>query len=123
MEMWGPFVMHGLGLVGMAGVLLVPMRIWSLAAKRQICGIAITSRPTIGATIVVAVALAWSLYLAAETLPVVFRCLYTSRCTANLAGGLLNLALFGFSVAIVEALWHGSRLLLSKVRPRSGADN
>jgi hypothetical protein len=104
--------MHGLGLVGMAGVILVPMRIWSLVVKRQVGSALITPGPSVVAALVIAIAIAWSLYMAAETLPVVFRCLYTSRCTANLAGGLLNLALFGFSVSIVEILWHGSRFLL-----------
>jgi hypothetical protein len=114
METWVPILMHGLGLLGMAGVLLVPMRIWSLIVKRQVAGIPIASGGSIVATFLVAVAIFWSLYMAAETMPVVFRCLYSSRCTSNLAGGLLNLALFGFSVAIVEVLWHGSRILVSR---------
>jgi hypothetical protein len=114
METWLPILMHGLGLVGMAGVLLVPMRIWSLVAKRQVAGIPIASGGSVVASFLVAVAIAWSLYMATETMPVVFRCLYTSRCTANLAGGLLNLALFGFSVAIVEVLWLGSRILVAR---------
>ena len=111
-----PILMHALGLVGMAGVLLLPMRAWSLVARREVGGKPIAPGAPAIAAVVVSVAIAWSLYMAEETMPVVFGCLYASRCTATLSGGLLNLALFGFSVLVVELCWQVSRLVLARRR-------
>jgi hypothetical protein len=51
-------------------------------------------------------ALGFAFYVASDTLPRVHLCLMDStRCGANRAGGMINLANFGISVAIVEVCW------------------
>lgn len=96
---------HLLGLLGMAGVWLVPRRTWMLVLlfRRGFPGQA--RRRIFWVALVMLAALGVSLLVGASPLPRVFRCLWDGWCTANRGGGLLNLALFGVSVLVVEACW------------------
>jgi hypothetical protein len=114
METLVPTVAHILGLVGMAGIWLVPSRIWQLLVLRKIGRPLSRSRSSIVFALIVSAALALSVYIATDTLPRVFRCLWESRCTSNRAGGLLNLALFGITVLVVEVAWLISGIFLRR---------
>jgi len=107
-------VAHILGLVGMAGVWLAPSRIWQLLVQRQIGSPLSRSRSSVVFVLIVLAAFALSVYVAADTLPRVFRCLWTNWCTATRGGGLLNLAIFGVTVLVVEAAWFISSTFLRR---------
>jgi len=107
-------VTHILGLVGMAGVWLVPSRIWQLLVLRQIGSPLSRGRSSIVFVLIVSAALAFSVYVAADTLPRVFRCLWENWCTATRGGGLLNLAIFGVTVLVLEAAWFISNIFLRR---------
>jgi hypothetical protein len=51
------------------------------------------------------VTVVFSMYIASDALPRVFRCLWEGWCTATRGGGLFNLAFFGLTVLAVEAAW------------------
>jgi hypothetical protein len=59
---------------------------------------------------IVLVPAAFAIFVASETLPRVFACLWEMKCTANRAGGLINLATFGASIVILEVAWVGFEL-------------
>jgi hypothetical protein len=105
---------HILGLVGMAGVWLVPSRIWQLVVLRRIGGPLPRGRRYAVLVLIVAAALAFSIFVAADSLPRVFRCLWEGWCTATRGGGLLNLAVFGAAVLLVEATWFAASSLLRR---------
>ena len=46
----------------------------------------------------------------AIALPIVFRCLYESRCTGSRGGPLFFLDLFGVGVVLAEVIWQAARL-------------
>ena len=117
METVVAIVVHLLGLVGMAGVWLVPSRLWQLFVLRSI-GIPLKRNShSVFLAISVSAVIAFSVYVASDTLPRVFRCLWEGWCTAARGGGLFNLALFGATVLLVEATLFSCRLLS---RRRSG---
>jgi hypothetical protein len=107
--------LYALAVVGMAGVWLVPARLWTIVVKRQI-GVPLSFQPTalVGAMPVL-VTIAFSLWEASVVLPHVLQCLAdsTRHCSANRAGGLVALSEFGFTVVIVEASWFFSRHILT----------
>ena len=103
-----------LGVVGMAGVWLIPAHLWSILVTRRI-GVELTTRPSdMVCLMTVLIVLAFGCFAAAATLPRVFQCLEDStHCSANRAGGLVKLDVFGAAVVIVEAYWLVSRLILT----------
>ncbi len=99
---------HLLGLIGMAGVWLVPYRLWSVVVERRI-GVPLTAQlPSLIAAATVLSSIGLSGFVAMDTLPRVFRCLWDGWCSATRAGGLLNLGMFGTTVLLVEVTWHVS---------------
>ena len=109
-----PVALYALAIAGMAGVCLVPMRFWSLirriragSVQRESLLVRLTDL-LLGASVALSVCVAW------DNMPVVFRCLGQSECTANRAGALLRLAVFGFTVVVVEVLWLVRRIAISK---------
>ena len=107
---------HILGLIGMAGVWLVPARLWSVTILRRI-GTPLSADPlSVALAFVVLLSIAISAYVALDSLPRVFRCLWEGWCTATRGGALFNLALFGLTVLLVEATWAICRSLLSRRR-------
>src|SRR5262245_27292496 len=99
-------LMSALGVLGAAGVALVPFRAWNLAVRRRI-GEPPSLRPAhLAFAALPAVALLFAVYVGVDALPKVYRCLLdSSRCSANRAGGMINLATFGFAVAVLEVAW------------------
>jgi len=96
---------HFFGVVGMAGVWLVPSRFWELFVVRRV-GLPLNRNArSASLAIMVFTAILFSLFVALETLPRVFRCLWEGWCTSTRGGGLLNLAVFGVTVLMVEATW------------------
>lgn len=116
MEIFIAAAAHILGLVGMAGVWLVPSRIWQLLVLRRIGGSLTGGIRSAVVVLVVSAALAFSIFVAADAMPRVFRCLWEGWCTATRGGALLNLALFGVTVLLVEATWLVSGILLHRWR-------
>jgi hypothetical protein len=111
METVVAFGAHLFGLVGMAGVWLVPSRLWHLFVLRRIGTPLQRNSLSAALAITVLVAIACSVYVACGTLPRVFRCLWEGWCTAARGGGLFNLAMFGATVLLVEATWFSCRIL------------
>ena len=99
-----------LGLMGMAGVYLVPMRLWHVCVLRRI---RLPLHKSWRVLLVLAPAVL-AVFVASRTMPRVFACLADGRCTATRAGGLLNLAIFGVSVALVELGWLLAAVLWSR---------
>lgn len=98
-------LVHILGLVGMAGVWLVPYRLCTLLFQRRI-GVPLTTHSRhLFLSVVVLLALAFSLFVASDSLPRVFVCLWHGWCTATQGGALFSLALFGLAVLVVETAW------------------
>jgi hypothetical protein len=95
-----------LGLVGMAGVWLVPYR-GILAVKSLSRGHGFSLVASVIALTLVSMA-AW---VAADTLPRVFRCLWERSCTGTRGGGLFQLALFGLAATVVELVWQVLRAI------------
>lgn len=108
------FVAHALGLLGMAGVALVPMRLWSVVVLRRVKFPLNKTRHGYFVASLVLIPIAGSFIAAYDTMPRVFLCLWDMRCGANRAGGLLNLALFGFSVSVVEMAWLLAKFLWAR---------
>src|SRR6266478_4484384 len=103
----------------MAGVWLIPARAWSIVVRREVGA---PLRASVAGAIVGAVlfaAICLSAFIASDTLPRVFRCLWEASCTATRGGALFQLALFGISVLIVESLWFVSRLYWIRSSKRS----
>jgi hypothetical protein len=97
-------ILYVVGLVGMAGVWLVPSQTVSTIFRcKNSAGKA--RKPAFVLALIFLTAATISLYVAWQTMPRVFQCLGESRCSASKAGGLLNLAAFGVSVILVEAIW------------------
>jgi hypothetical protein len=111
MELFIKFIAYALGLVAMAGIWLVPARLCSIIALLYKVRSRIGVRIAAGTALVLG-AIGLSGFIAADSLPRVFRCLWESYCTANRAGGIINLDLFGASVILVEVAWLASRLLI-----------
>jgi hypothetical protein len=101
---------HVLGVIGMAGVWLIPAHAWTLinqggaSVQRQ--------RSTYGVVMLVLLSavLGVAVFAGAIALPVVFRCLYESRCTGSRGGSLFFLDLFGVCVVLAEVIWQAARL-------------
>ena len=104
---------HLLGLVGMAGVWLVPSRLWSVVVLRKIGAPLAVSTRSVLLAVAALLAIAFSMYVALDSLPRVFRCLWEEQCTATRGGGLFNLALYGLTVLLVETTWFVCRSLWS----------
>ncbi len=105
---YGLFVaaIYAFGVVGFAGCTLLWVRIWQLLAQ----GRAVTwwrkdFVTRLCVLVVIPLATFCVLALVLETGPDIFRCLTESRCGPNLAGGLINLAIFGLFYAGVELLF------------------
>jgi hypothetical protein len=108
--------LYALGLVGMAGIWLIPARAWSLLALRRVRH-PLPYRPLgLLLAIVTFVPIAISLFVASWTIPRVFRCLSDMVCGPNRASGLLSLAAFGACVLLAEVVWQIIALLLARVR-------
>ena len=105
---------HIFGLIGMAGVWLVPARVWSLAVRRRVGAPLQRSAAGLVVLTIVSVALVLSMVVAADALPRVLRCLWESRCTATRGGALFELGLFGLSVVVVEVAWLAGQLHLAR---------
>lgn len=102
---------HALGLAGMAGVWLVPRRLWQMLSTLRgelrgrfsgwqwVCALAVLA------------ALGFSIHVGLSALPRVFRCLWEGWCTATRGGALLQLALFGATVILAEVVHLCCRLL------------
>lgn len=107
-------LLHCLGLVGMAGVYLVPARVWSVVVRRRIGPALAASSRAYVVTSIVLVPAVFAIFVGSETIPRVFACLWDMKCTANRAGGLINLAAFGASVLILEVAWALAKALWSR---------
>ncbi len=105
---------HVLGLVGMAGIWLVPSRMLAAVAMWKRTAIVPGNTPSVVAACALFLAVAISAYIASDALPRVFRCLWEGWCTATRGGGLLNLAFFGLTVLLVEATWLVCRTVSSR---------
>lgn len=103
---------HALGIVGMAGVWLVPARLYSIIVELGRGSPRTSQSRRIAFAVPVLIAIAFSGSIAMDSMPRVFRCLWEQWCTATRGGGLFNLALFGISVLLVEAVRYVSRALL-----------
>lgn len=107
---------YTLGLVGMAGVCLIPARAWSLISQRRV-RYPLPARPLgVLLAIVAFIPIALSVFVASWTIPRVFRCLTDMACGPNRATGLLNLAIFGAMVLVTELVWQITSLLLARVQ-------
>lgn len=102
---------HFFGLVGMAGVWLVPSRLVQLIFHRSTGFPLQRDKRSAALAIAVSLAMAISLFVAVDAMPRVFRCLWEGWCTTTRGGGLLNLALFGVTVLLLEVTWHISSAL------------
>ncbi|HKW93890.1 MAG TPA: hypothetical protein VJX92_18505 [Methylomirabilota bacterium] len=108
--------MYVLGVVGMAGMWLIPARAWSLLVLRRVRH-PLPHRPLgVLFAIVTFIPIAISLLVASWAIPRVFRCLSDMVCGPNRASGLLSLAVFGASVLLAEVVWQIAALLLARVR-------
>ena len=108
--------LYVLGVVGMAGIWLVPAHAWSLLVLRRVRH-PVPYRPLgILLGIVTFVPIAIALFVASWTIPRVFRCLSDMVCGPNRASGLLSLAMFGACVLLAEVVWQITALLLARVR-------
>jgi len=105
-------VAHVLGVIGMAGVWLVPARLYSIVVSRGIGSNQERFKRVFAVPVLCAIA--FSGFVAMDSMPRVFRCLWEQWCTATRGGGLFNLALFGASVLLEEAVWFVSRLFLAR---------
>jgi hypothetical protein len=105
---------HVLGIVGMAGVWLVPARLYSIIVERGIGSPHTSQFRRIVFAVPVLIAIAFSLFIAIDSIPRVLRCLWEQWCTATQGGGLFNLALFGATVLLVEAVRFVSRAILGR---------
>jgi hypothetical protein len=104
----------------MAGVWLVPRRAWQLVVQRRIGAQLRRNSRSATASVAVLATIAVSVYVASDAMPRVFRCLWEGWCTATRGGGLLNLALFGATVALVEATWAGCSALMRRSSGEAG---
>lgn len=93
---------------------LIPMHLWSIAIERRIKYPLDLSRRSYLVVALVLLPILFSIWLGSCTLPKVFLCLLKMQCGANRAGGLINLAVFGVSVLLVEVFWLLAKLLWSK---------
>jgi len=108
--------LYVLGVVGMAGVWLIPAHAWSLLLHRRVRH-PLPSRPLgVLLAIVTLIPIALSLLVASWTIPRVFRCLSDMTCGPNRASGLLSLAEFGAAVLVTEIVWQITGLLLARVQ-------
>ena len=103
---------HILGLVGMAGVGIIPVRVWQLLVLRRIGFPLLRNNLSIFLSLLVLTTLALSVYVALHALPRVFLCLWQGLCTATQGGSLFGLALFGITVLVVEITWLVSKTIL-----------
>jgi hypothetical protein len=107
-------VLIGLALMGMAGVCLVPMRLWYVVVLRRAGYPLNKSRPAFLIALLVLVPAVLAMFAASQTMPRVFFCLTDMRCGASRAGGLVNLAIFGASVLLMELCWFLAVVLWSR---------
>jgi hypothetical protein len=108
--------LYVLGLVGMAGVWLIPKRAWSLLLQRRVRH-PLPARPLgVLLAIVAFIPIALSLFVASWTIPRVFRCLSDMTCGPNRASGLLSLAMFGAVVLVTEIVWQITSFLLARLQ-------
>ena len=114
METLVAVVAHCLGLLGMAGVWLVPARVFHVVARLR-HGTHAGTASTVAA-LLNSLALVFSFIVASDALPRVFKCLWSGWCTATRGGALLNLALFGLSVLVMELVWFGGRRFISSTK-------
>ena len=120
METFVTVVAHSLGLLGMAGVWLVPLRIFQLLLHRRVEYSLQRDKRSLVLTIAVSAAIAFSVYVGVDTLPRVFRCLWEGWCTATRGGGLLHLAFFGATVALLETVRYLSSALARRWHRNAG---
>jgi hypothetical protein len=106
----------------MAGVWLIPAHAWTLAYQHR--SVSERHRSSYGLVVLVAlsIVLGVAAFVGVNTLPVVFRCLYESRCTGTRAGALIFLDIFGVAVVVVELLWQALRLYEVRRRGANQAD-
>ena len=102
------------GVLGMVGISLIPMHLWSIAIERKIKYPLDLSRRSWFVVTLALLPILFSTLLGSYTLPKVFLCLLEMQCGANRAGGLINLAVFGVSVLAVEIFWLLAKILWSK---------
>jgi len=102
---------HVLGVAGMAGIWLVPSRLWQMLStlRRGLRG-DLDGWQWV-CTLIVLASLGFSVFVGLSALPRVFRCLWEGWCTATRSGALLQLALFGATVIMVEVVHLCCRLL------------
>ena len=100
------FAFSGLGLLGALGLVLLPWQGWLLLVRRRIRQPVQLVPVDIAFAALILSAMGFALYVASDALPRVHRCLTDSfHCGGNRAGGMIHLATFGVSVAIVEVFW------------------
>lgn len=102
------------GVLGMLGVSLIPMHLWSIAIERKIKYPLDLSRRSGFVVTLVLLPILFSTWFGSYMLPKVFLCLLEMQCGPNRAAGLINLAMFGVSVLAVEIFWLLAKILWSK---------
>lgn len=108
------FSLSFFALLGTLGFSLIPMHLWSIAMERKIKCPLNSSRYSYLVVSLVLIPICFSILLGTLTLPMVYICLLEMRCGPNRAGGLINLAIFGVSVLVVEVFWTLAKYLWSR---------
>jgi hypothetical protein len=111
MEMTVAILGYVLGIAGMAGVWLVPSRIWQLVVLHRVGQPLVRTTLSTAVGLSVAAVLLVAILVAATSLPLVFRCLWGEACGPSRGSGLIRLVFFGVAVVAVELIWQAGAYL------------
>jgi hypothetical protein len=110
-----PIALFALAALGVAGLILLPMRIWSIVVWRRIGSNELESTSGYIMSAVVIVVIAVALWIGVWLMPSVFLCLISGECTGDRARGvLISLALLGVAVGFVELAWRIGQIVLTR---------
>ena len=116
-------LVHILGLIGMAGVQRVPVLAWEIIAARRIGPFPLTRHwPHVALGGAVLCAIGFALFIAIDSLPRVFHCLWIGNaCSATKGGALFALSLFGVAIVILELSYRTARGIMAQLARKHGA--
>lgn len=117
MELAVWLLLHGLALLGMAGVWLLPARVWSILRRGAFAGVMSPTKRDLAAALLCTVSVLLAASAGYGAIPRVLECLAQAHCGPNRASGLFALAFFGAAVAQMEVTkWIAQMVFRRQVR-------